>query len=66
MVRWLSGKVIKWSIAYELSSLCQSRVKNTNFSRIKTARGREGHACGAPLQRWDRMLFVRPSGGGCR
>ena len=47
MVRWLSGKVIKWPIAYELSSLCQSRLKNANPSRNKTARGREGRACGA-------------------
>ena len=58
MVRWLSGKVIKWPIAYEFSSLCQSRFKNANLSRIKTARGREGRACGAPLRRWGRMLIV--------
>ncbi len=58
MVRWLSG--------YETRLLLGVRVKIANFSRIKTASGREGCACGAPLRRLGRMSFVRLSGRGCR
>ena len=28
--------------------------------------GRDGRACGPPLRRWGRALFVRPIGRGCR
>ena len=31
---------------------------------MKTTSGREGRACGAPLRRWGRMLFILPKSDG--
>ena len=35
-------------------------------SELVNPPGRDGRACGTPLRRWGRALFVRPIGRGCR
>ena len=41
-------------------------LPGADASELVKPAGRDGRACGTPLRRWGRALFVRPIGRGCR